>query len=86
MFVIKSFLALKDKLPQLTNVMLVSDNAGCYQNSMLLLLVPYLSYAHGIRVSRIIHTETQDGKSVLDAHFARATQAIMDWVRAGKKK
>ena len=47
--------------------MLVSDNAGCYQNSMLLLLVPYLSYAHGIRVSRIIHTETQDGKSVLDA-------------------
>ena len=45
--------------------------------------VPYLAYAHGIRISRILHTETQDGKSVLDAHFARATQLIMGWVRAG---
>lgn len=75
---------MKEIWPQLTNVMLVSDNAGCYQNSMLLLLLPYFSYAHGIRVTRIIHTETQDGKSVREAHFGRATQVIMGWVKADK--
>lgn len=30
-----------------------------------------------------IHTETQDGKSVLDAHFAQAMKRVKSWVRQG---
>jgi hypothetical protein len=37
----------------------------------------------GGETTLVIHTETQDGKSILDAHFARAMQAVMDWVRDG---
>lgn len=41
---------------------------------MLITMLPLLSQAHGIEIVRFIHTETQDGKSVLDAHFARSMQ------------
>lgn len=64
-------LELKRHHPQIRKVIFQSDNAGCYQNSMHLYLFPYLSYIHGIQIDRFVHTETQDGKSLLDAHFAR---------------
>ncbi|OWZ13483.1 hypothetical protein PHMEG_00013179 [Phytophthora megakarya] len=35
---------------------------------------------HGISVTRIIHTETQDGKSILDAYFACAMPILMEWL------
>ncbi len=77
-------LAIRKHLPNIDQIILQSDNAGCYQNTMLMLLIPYLSYAHGIEISRIIHTETQDGKSVLDAHFARSMQRIIiSWCKEG---
>jgi hypothetical protein len=76
-------LAIRKHLPNIDQKILQSDNAGCYQNTMLMLLIPYLSYAHGIEISRIIHTETQDGKSVLDAHFARSMQRIISWCKEG---
>ena len=41
-----------------------------------MMMLPVLSMAYGIEITRFIHTETQDGKSVLDAHFARAMQVI----------
>ena len=65
-------LAIKKHLPNIDQIILQSDNAGCYQKTM---------YAHGIEISRLIHTETQDGKSVLDAHFARSMQRIISWCK-----
>jgi hypothetical protein len=76
-------LAIKKKMPYIEKITFQSDNAGCYQNTMLMLLLPCLSYANGIEISRLIHTETQDGKSVLDAHFARSMQLITSWCKEG---
>jgi hypothetical protein len=57
-------------------VIVLSDNAGCYQSVLFVILIGLLNkklYAmHRIYVSRVLHTETQDGKSTLDAHFAHA--------------
>lgn len=50
---------------------------------LLPLVLPYLSIAHEISVTRIIHTKTQDGKSVLDAHFAKAMHVLVTWVIEG---
>lgn len=72
---------IKRDLPQVKRIVIQSDNASAYQNTLLPLLFPYLSVVHGILVSRFIHTETQDGKGVLDAHFARSMQVLRSWVR-----
>jgi hypothetical protein len=77
-------LGMKKYLPEFDKVTLLSDNAGCYQNKLLMLLIPLLSYAHGIQISRFMHTETQDGKSVLDAHFARSMQVITSLCKEGR--
>ena len=39
-------LAIRKHLPNIDQIILQSDNVGCYQNTMLMLLIPYLSYAH----------------------------------------
>jgi len=36
---------------------------------------------YSIMFFRFIHTETQDGKSALDAHFARSSQFILNWCK-----
>jgi len=74
---------LRKDVPTIKYITLLSDNATCYQNWFLPLIAPYLSVVHGITIKRIIHTDTQDGKSVLDAHFARAMQHIIQWVKDG---
>jgi ABC-type uncharacterized transport system YnjBCD permease subunit len=80
-FSIIVIMAMKNLLPDTEKIIFQSDNAGCYQNTILMLLLPYLSYAHGIEIARLIHTETQDGKSVLDAHFAWSMQGIISWCK-----
>lgn len=35
----------------------------------------------GPQIRNFIHTETQDGKSLLDAHFAHTTALIMRYLR-----
>jgi hypothetical protein len=76
-------IGIKKWFPHLTTVVLQSDNASCYQSAALLIMIQYLAYAHSISIRRFIHTETQDGKSVLDAHFARSTQVVYDYCKAG---
>lgn len=69
--------------PSIKTATLQSDNASCYQNSTLTLLILFLSYTHGIDIAKFIHTKTQDGKSVLDAHLrdARAMQIIIAYCK-----
>ena len=76
-------IGLKKMFPRLTTIYLQSDNASCYQNTMLLLLIPYLAFTYSLCIRRYIHTETQDGKSVLDAHFARCTQKVYEYCKEG---
>lgn len=70
-------------MPHLKKISLLSDNAACYQNTMMLILIPKIGLAHGIIIIWWRKTETQDGKSVLDGHFAIASKIIIDWVKEG---
>lgn len=74
---------LRKDFPFIKKIAVLTDNASCYQNALLPLVLPYLAIIHGVSATKIIHTETQDGKSALDAHFAKAMQVLVSWVREG---
>jgi hypothetical protein len=63
-----------DELPFLKYAILKSDNAGCYHKKELLFGIPLLNAASkGVKIRRIIHSETQDGKTgVCDGYGATA--------------
>jgi hypothetical protein len=63
-----------DELPFLKHAIIKSDNAGCYHKKELLLAIPLLNAeSKGVKIGRIIHSETQDGKTgVCDGHGATA--------------
>ena len=69
--------------PDLTTVVLQSDNASCYQSAALLIMIQYLIYPHSIRVWQFMHAEIQVGKYAPDAHFAQSTQVVYDYWKAG---
>lgn len=75
--------SIKRDLPHITSIVVQSDNASYYQNSLVAVVLPVLGAAYGLRVSRFIHTEASDGKSPLDAHFARAMKKAVSWVQQG---
>ena len=59
--------------PHIKRVVLQSDNAKCYQGGLLALGIWILGFSDPLRnifVQKLIHTETQDGKGSIDAHFA----------------
>ena len=73
-----TLMQLSDDLPFITEVILQSDNAHCYQNSSLLVAIAVLNdkFKNKIFVSQFIHSKTQDGKTILDAHFATAMRHL----------
>ena len=77
------FIRVKKELPHIESLSLQSDNAKCYQACELVLYVYLLSKHYGLKVTRLIHTETQDGKSVIDGHFAIAMMHVMRLVSSG---
>jgi len=74
---------MRENFADIKSIYLVSDNASNYQSSLLLLVLPALSLRYGVHIARYIHTETQDGKSSLDAHFARCGGQIMQYIAKG---
>lgn len=66
----------KTELPLLSEVWLLSDNASCYQNNMLPVIAPFIADAAGLNLRGILHSETQRGKSLVDAHFAVAMRHV----------
>lgn len=69
--------------PQITNVYLRSDNAGCYHNTELLLSLQALSARHGIVVVRYDFSDPQSGKDVCDRRIASMKTHIRRWVNEG---
>ncbi len=60
-------------LPQVRSLHFLSDNARCYQNLSLPVMLPFIVRSHGeLCLKTFLHSETQDGKSLVDAHFAMA--------------
>ncbi|EGZ08090.1 hypothetical protein PHYSODRAFT_339951 [Phytophthora sojae] len=74
-------LSLRRDVPHVTRLTFQSDNASNYQNAYLGLMLPILGEVHGYYVMRYVHSDTQDGKSMLDAHFATASRKVKSWVR-----
>ena len=75
---------IKEELPFITDIILQSDNAGCYHVKELLFGMLVLGIHHGLQISRMIHTETQDGKGLIDAHFAQGSHQIHRYVATTK--
>ena len=71
------------EFPFLQKTIFQSDNAENYHKKDLVLGIAFLNLKWGrrIRVTRFIHTETQDGKSLLDAHFARGTKQVIKYIK-----
>lgn len=71
------------RVTPVSKVTLLSDNASYYQGPGVLMFMPTISRNSGVVISRYIHTETQDGKSLLDAHFGRCTGQITQFLNKG---
>lgn len=82
--ILQSVLAfIKTHVPTVTNAVLQSDNAGCYSSTCFVIGAGTLHAITGVRVTRIVRTEAQDGKSFLDSQFGLASQALARYVDEG---
>lgn len=64
----------------MTRITLQSDNGACYTSREFTVGLAALATVTGVAVSRLIHTEAQDGKSHLDGSFGLLSQAIRRYV------
>lgn len=70
-------------LPHVKKIIIQSDNARCYQSGALLYGIAQINRHSTVQIIRFIHTETQDGKCSIDAHFAIAMAHILRYVAMG---
>ena len=78
-----AFMRLKQDIPEATEVVLLSENAGCYQNSSLPIMPPFIARKNRLVAVKFLHTETQDGKFLVDVHFAIALRHVSKYVAQG---
>ncbi|OWZ10023.1 hypothetical protein PHMEG_00017191 [Phytophthora megakarya] len=71
-------LSLQREVPHIKRLTFQSDNASSYQNSYIGLMLPIVGAAHGFTVQRYMHSDTQDGKSMLDPHLSTASRKPME--------
>ena len=76
---------LRQELSTATSIFILFGNARRYQNDILPVAVPYLTKEHGAFLSGIVHSETQMGKSLLDAHFAIAMMHVNLYCRETRR-
>jgi len=72
-----------EELPFITKLILQTDNAKSYSNNFLLCAISVLNVTYHdklLAISEFIHTETQDGKTILDDFFARSMKFINNWL------
>ena len=74
-------------LPFINSVTLQSDNDGCYENHFIMVAISILNeiYHRDIFISAFVHTETQDGKTLLDAYFTRCTLFLSHFMKTWKR-
>ena len=76
-----------DQLSFIDEIVLQSDNALTYQNPQVLFGIQLLNakYHKNIFISEFIHSETQDGKTILDAHFASMNRHLVSFMKMYKQ-
>ena len=70
---------ISNDLPFISSIILQTNNAKPYNNTFLLCVIPLRNVVYepkGLGITEFIHTETKDGKNILDAHFARCMNFI----------
>lgn len=77
-------LKLKELKPNLNSFSLQSDNAAYYEAGELLFYAWLLTEHYGLQLSVFIHTETHDGRGVMDAHFAVSMMFVLRLVAMGR--
>ncbi|VDI74407.1 Hypothetical predicted protein, partial [Mytilus galloprovincialis] len=75
---------IKEQMPQIQEVFLRSDNAGCYHCGCLWLSLNGISERTGITVARYDFSEAQAGKSICDAKIAHMRSKMRMYVSSGK--
>lgn len=73
----------KREITPVKKVYVLPDNARCYQNKLLPVMLPFITKTHGFQLIMLLHSETQDGKSLVDAHFAVAMMHVCRHVDKG---
>ena len=78
--------AIMTNVPAIKEAIVCSDNAGCYTSKLLVLLVCILNakYRSSFFISRMLHSETQDGKGPVDRHFAVEMRHIAKYMSNAK--
>ena len=81
------FQAIIKELPFITEAVLVSDNASSYQNHLLTFMIGIYNqkFEDKLFISSIVHSETQYGKTLLDAHFATTNRHLLYFMKNFKE-
>ena len=74
---------LKTLNPDITEVFLRSDNAGCYHCAYLLLSLPSLGERVGVKISRYDYSEPQAGKDICDRRIAAVKSHMRRYINEG---
>lgn len=61
---------IKEDNPNISEVFLRSDNAGCYHCGPLMLAIPGISKRSGVAIKRYDFSEPQSGKDICDRRTA----------------
>ena len=71
------------ELPFITELVLQTDNAKSYSNNFLLCAISLLNVLNkhnSLCIVEFVHTETQDGKTILDAFLARCMKFVKSYI------
>lgn len=67
-------------LPNFSEVWLLSDNSACVQNNFLPVIAPFIAQGAGLILKVIVHSDTQRGKRLVNAHVAFAMKQVNRFV------
>ena len=72
-----------NEFPFINELILQSDNASNYQNHNVLLGIHLLNikFFNKIFISEYLHSETQDGKTILDAHYGTCVRHLKKFMK-----
>ncbi len=71
------------ELPFIKEAVVTSDNASCYQNHFITYMMAIYNkkFSGEFFIESYQHSETQDGKSLLDAHFATSNRHLVTFMK-----
>ena len=75
--------SINEQLPFIHDIIIQSDNANQDQNTYLILGIYLINVKMrgNLFISEFVHSETQDGKTILDAHFATTNRHLVIFMK-----